>query len=164
MLLLLLCSAAQHLLYLQLQLFGFFFPNISAEILEEADLHLCGSVYQAAFPYIWWFAYYCELDQRFGSDGFIMDKPLSLLLHLLADKEDTTGLALSSEVLKFKQTSKQKKQQKRNFYLGITMKIYSCFSFSHTPKPVYCVFSRIIKSSNYKTIFFFFLFFLQQAF
>lgn len=95
-----------------------FFPNTSAEILEEADLHLCGSVCQAPFPYIWWFAYYCELDQRLGSDGFITDKPLSLLLHLLAeDKADTTGLVLSSEVLKFKQTSKQKKTSKKGIFI-----------------------------------------------
>lgn len=118
MLRLLLCSTAQHLLYLWPQLFGIFlilFFYFSPEILEEADLHLCESVYQAAFPYIWWFfAYYCELDQRLCSDGFITDKPLNLLPHLLADKADTTGLALSGEVLKFKQTSKQKKQQKRN--------------------------------------------------
>lgn len=68
-LLLLLCSAAQHLLYSWLQLA--FFPNISAEILEEDDLQLRGSVYQSGFPYIWWFAYYCDLDQRLYSDGFI---------------------------------------------------------------------------------------------
>lgn len=56
MLLLLLSSAAQHLLYSWRQL-GFF-PNILAENSEEADLHLCESVYHAAFPYIWWFACY----------------------------------------------------------------------------------------------------------
>lgn len=58
------CCALQHNIY---YIRGFS-SNISAEILEEADLHLCESVYQAAFPYIWWFACYCELDQRLCSD------------------------------------------------------------------------------------------------
>lgn len=95
------CALQHNIYYIHgFSWFVFFFPNISAEILEEADLQLHESVYQAVLPYIWWFACCWELDQRLCSDGFITDKPLNLLLHLLADKEDTTGMALSSEVLK----------------------------------------------------------------
>lgn len=94
------CALQHNIYYIRGFSCFFFFPNISAELLEEADLQLHESVYQAVLPYIWWFACCWELDQRLCSDGLITDKPLNLLLHLLADKEDTTGMALSSEVLK----------------------------------------------------------------
>lgn len=63
------CCALQHNIYYSHGFSWGSFPNISAEVLEEAGLHLCESVHQAAFPYIWWFACYSELDQRLCSNG-----------------------------------------------------------------------------------------------